>query len=63
MIQRVTTGLICATVIVWIVWDFYALKAGGVATTESDTIRRWAQHPLVPFAVGLLMGHLFWCER
>lgn len=55
---RVLTGtLIVLTAIGWIAWDLYV--ANVPSGTESETIRRWAAHPLVPFALGVLMGHFF----
>jgi hypothetical protein len=57
----ITKLLILLTIIVWVVWDFHAHAKGGVAATESGIIRAWARHPLVPFAVGILIGHLFAC--
>jgi hypothetical protein len=59
--QRITAVLILGTIAVWVTWDFHAYNVGGVPATESGTIRRWARHPLVPLAVGILLGHLFAC--
>jgi hypothetical protein len=58
----ITQALVVVTVIVWVAWDFWAFHRGGDPATESDVIRGWARHPLIPFVVGVLMGHLFFCE-
>ena len=56
----VTKALIIATPIIWIAWDIYAAIAGGNASTESAQIWRWSyEYGSLPFAWGLLSGHLF----
>ena len=57
----ITKLLILGTIAVWVTWDFRAFKLGGYDATETATIRRWSRHPLVPFALGILMGHFFAC--
>ena len=61
MTARATEALILGTIAGWILWDVHAYRVGGVPATESGIIRRWARHPLVPLAVGVLLGHLFAC--
>ena len=57
----ITKLLILVTIAVWVTWDFAAFRRGGYDATETATIRRWSRHPLVPFAIGILMGHFFMC--
>jgi len=45
-------------------YDVYALISGGVeATLSRVTLRTALNHPIVPFAAGILCGHLFWPQR
>lgn len=42
-----------------IAWDFYARHFNG--GTISEVALTWARsHPVVPFLVGVVCGHLFW---
>ena len=56
-----TKVIILGTILGWILWDFEAFKKGGYPATETATIRRWSRHPLVPFVVGVAIGHFFAC--
>jgi hypothetical protein len=58
--RRATAVLIAVTAIVWIAWDCVAVAVPGA--TESEWFRAIAAHPLVPFALGVLMGHVFGIE-
>jgi hypothetical protein len=42
-------------------YDAYALYKGGVENTISVRIIRWSKlYPILPFMMGILMGHFFW---
>lgn len=58
----ITEALILCTLAIWIGWDAYAEWKLGNQATESQVIRGWSKHPAVPFAAGLLAGHLFLCD-
>lgn len=62
---RTYTVIFCITVtVVAIVWDVIADSQGGVGATISRVIRQAAMdYPLIPLAVGILLGHLFWSQR
>lgn len=46
------------------VFDFVALTSAGKLKTISEVIQGWSsQYPLVPFAAGLVFGHLFFPTR
>lgn len=61
---EITELLIIATILIWIGWDIYAYKRGGVEATESRVIYRWARrYPGFVFAVGCLMGHFFLAQH
>lgn len=52
--------LILATIVVWVGVDVYLYATYGNPSTISATIWRWSWHiPGVPFAAGVLCGHLF----
>ncbi len=64
MTRRVTIGILVATALLLIAWDVYAyLAAGSEATISRVTLGFARQHPVLPFAVGVLMGHLFWPQK
>lgn len=42
-------------------YDLYAFRKEGHGHTISEVLTTWSlRHPLVPFALGVLMGHFFW---
>lgn len=60
MYSEITKWLIILTVILWISWDIFALVKGGIqATISRNLIELSKQYPIIPFAVGLLIGHLY----
>lgn len=61
---KATQWLILATVLIWIGFDIYAYFVHGNPSTISAYIVRWSwYHPWVPFASGVLVGHLFFDMR
>ena len=59
---NVTKFLIILTFCVIFVWDsivmFYAKDLNATLSFSIYTISR--QHPIVPFIIGVLCGHVFW---
>lgn len=52
-------GVVAAALIGWDIF-IWAIPGG----TISETLLGWAtKHPIVPFAFGVLMGHLFWYQQ
>jgi hypothetical protein len=46
------------------VWDAACLYRGVQTWTVSSIIQRWsAAYPILPFAMGILAGHVFWPVR
>ena len=46
-----------------ILWDIYVAATPPGGDTISEIMLGWARkHPIVPFALGVLMGHLFWSQ-
>ena len=47
-----------------IVWDVYVFMTAGSPATISRVVFRWAEaHPVIPFGIGVLCGHLLWPQR
>ena len=45
-------------------WDVYAAFALDYHSTVSHIFQTWSiQFPILPLAVGTLLGHLFWPQR
>lgn len=43
------------------IWDAYVLATGRPGESVSVVIRDWTEHqPMLAFAVGVLVGHVFW---
>jgi hypothetical protein len=42
-------------------WDAYVLTSHDASRSVSHVIRAWSvNQPILPFAAGVLVGHLFW---
>lgn len=52
--------ILAALVLGLLVYEIVALKKNNHMTISEVVWRMTFQHPLVPFAFGLLMGHFFW---
>lgn len=62
--RQLTTWFLIAFVTAGVAWDLYVYTRYGVDATISRVVRDWARvDPVVPFALGLLMGHFFWWQR
>jgi len=61
MIRRISVVVICLVVLGLLTWDIAAYVIAGTSGTISDVLLSWALHkPILAFAFGFLMGHLFW---
>lgn len=48
-------------VVAIMVWDMIALASHRPDHTVSSIVRGWAYSaPILPFAIGVVIGHLFW---
>jgi len=55
----ISMALIAITAISWLVWDVVAYAKG--KKTISYYFTNWAYYsPMVPFILGVLIGHWFW---
>ena len=53
--------VIWITVLTLIGYDIYIRIVKGKDATLSLTIYKWSKaYPIIPFAIGVLMGHFFW---
>jgi len=61
--QSITVALVVGTLVALIAYDVVADVEGGVSATISRVLRAAAMdYPIIPFAVGVLIGHLFWSQ-
>jgi hypothetical protein len=62
-LETVTVCVIVATDLVVATYDVFALVRGGYKATISYVLLKAARnYPLIPFAFGVLIGHLFWFQ-
>jgi hypothetical protein len=60
-IKQGTILFIVVVVVLIIGWDIYAMIYGGhEATISSVLVTSAYDTPVIPFAFGFVMGHLFW---
>lgn len=63
-LANLTKGAIVATAAILIGYDIFVVIKGGPGDTISEVMLAWASsHPILAFAMGALMGHLFWPQR
>jgi len=62
--REITIWLLIGTATVLVAWDVYAAFLNDTPNdrdTISGVVLGWARrHPVVPFALGVLAGHLLW---
>lgn len=58
------------TVVAWLVaiafllvYEFYAVANSVPGDTLSEAVWAYGQHPMVSFAMGVLVGHFFWQRK
>jgi zinc transporter ZupT len=66
--RRITISILGAVIAVLIAWDVYVAvvekdKPPGTGATISEVTLGFAQkHPVLPFALGVVAGHLLWSQ-
>lgn len=61
IMRRVSIGALIGVTVALIGWDIAAYVVGGEKATLSVVIHDWATDFLIiPFGLGVLMGHLLW---
>jgi hypothetical protein len=59
-----TTYLLIASVFFYAIYDIAAAMLGGrEATISYDVLNAAQAHPVIPLAVGVILGHLFWPQH
>ena len=62
--RAITGAILIVCVAALIVWDVFAAAFGGPGATISElTLGTSLRHPVIPFAVGVVCGHLFWPQK
>jgi hypothetical protein len=62
--RAVTAWVLVAAALALALYDVGAFLAAGVEATISRSLYEWAQRwPIIPFALGVLTGHLFWSQH
>ena len=63
--KSVTKWVMVGVILFIAVYDLVILAIGGTAATISQAvgIEGSFDSPLIPFAVGFVMGHLFWPQK
>ena len=58
--QSITVAVVIGATVALIAYDVLADAEGGVSATISRVLRAAAmEYPIIPFALGVLIGHLF----
>jgi len=61
MLDTIAKLIIIAIIAVITIWDVAVVLMGRPDTTISAVILKLSkEHPMIPFTLGVLVGHLFW---
>jgi hypothetical protein len=64
MTRKWTIGILIAIAVILIAWDVYVYVEPSDGDTISEvTLAAAGKHPVIPFAIGVICGHLFWPQR
>ena len=62
--KKLTTVILVCNLILLALYDVYAIVTGGLEATISHvTLSAATNYPIIPFAVGVVSGHLFWPQK
>jgi len=62
--RRTSQRIVIASVVLLVLLDLLMLSMGGVDATFSRVIYDASKRePIIPFAAGVLCGHLFWPQK
>jgi hypothetical protein len=62
--RHITILILIVVTLLLIAWDVYAYLAAGSQATISRVVLDWAgHHPVLPFLIGVVAGHLLWPQR
>ena len=60
MTRKITISILVAVTALLIGWDIWAYVEPTRGDTISEVFLYFSQHPVLPFAFGVLAGHLCW---
>jgi hypothetical protein len=64
MTRKVTISILIVLCLVLIGWDVWVYLEPTPGDTISEVTFAFAQrHPVLPFAIGVICGHLLWPQR
>jgi len=59
--MSLTQTMLLFVVALLVIWDIGAVIAGGYQATISAVVLVWAKRwPIVPFGLGVVIGHILW---
>lgn len=62
--KKATFWMMVTTSAFWILWDVFAAALSGNSATESVILLKLGHdHPIIPLAVGVLLGHFWWSQK
>jgi hypothetical protein len=61
--KKVTISILIAVALLLIGWDIYVAANKDSGDTISEILLWTSQRPILPFTMGVLMGHLFWPQN
>jgi hypothetical protein len=62
--QRATKVILLVVAVGLVLWDVFVAAEPTPGDTISEVMLRWAlRHPVIPFAIGVVCGHVFWGQR
>ena len=62
--RKATSLVLGATAILLIGWDIYVAGNRMPGDTISELLLDFSiKHPIIPFILGVLVGHLFWPQK
>jgi hypothetical protein len=62
--RKATISILVAVAALLVAWDVWVyLEPTGGDTISEVTLGFARRHPVLPFAIGVVCGHLFWSQR
>lgn len=63
-VGKITRLVVSVSIAAWVIWASLAVLLGGELDSISATVRDYSsQYPVIPWAVGFVMGHWWWPMR
>jgi len=58
--RKITIGILVTLALLLIGWDIFVAANDTKGDTISEVFLYFSKHPVLPFAAGVVMGHLCW---